>query len=204
MAAILETHADALAEIYAKSLFQIAEQEGGRAKVEDVAAELEEVLDVARGNPKFVEFLRSAILPVKQREQSLQRIFGGRVSDLLLRFLLILNRKERLGHVGAIQTAFDALVQERFGRVEVDVFTAAPLDQGQLQDVADRLRSAIGREPVLHAYTDAAMIGGLKLQIGDQLIDASVATRLRKMRDQLKSEGGAQVRARIGRLIQGD
>lgn len=199
--ATLETQADALAEIYAKSLFELAMQDGGRERVESVAGELEEVLEVVRSDAKFVEFLRSAILPVRKREKSLIAIFKGRVSELLLRFLLVLNRKERLGHVGAIQTAFDAMVQEKFGRVEVDVFTSAPLDQAQLQHVADRLRKAMGREPVLHSYTDPTMIGGLKLQIGDQLIDASVATRLRRMRDRLTSEGGAQVRAKVDRII---
>jgi F-type H+-transporting ATPase subunit delta len=199
--ATLETQSDALAEIYAKSLFDLAMQEGGRERVESIAGEMEEVLDVARANPQFIEFLRSAILPMDKREKSLGAIFKGRISDLLLRFLLVLNRNERLGHVGAIQTAFDSMVQERFGRVEVDVFTAAPLDQGQLQHVADRLRKAMGREPVLHNYTDTTMIGGLRLQIGDQLIDASVATRLRRMRDRLSSEGGAQVRAKIDRII---
>jgi hypothetical protein len=54
---------------------------------------------------------------------------------------------------------------------------------------------------VIHAYTDPAMIGGLKLQIGDRLIDGSIATRLRQFRDQLATNGSAEIRARIERLI---
>ena len=66
---------------------------------------------------------------------------------------------------------------------EVDVYTASPISSGELDVIRDRLKRALGKEPIVHPYTDGAMIGGLKLQIGDQLIDASIATSLRKLRD---------------------
>ena len=57
------------------------------------------------------------------------------------------------------------------------------------------------KEPVIHAYTEQAMIGGVKMQISDQLIDASVASGLRRMRDQLNTRGLAEIRARADKLI---
>lgn len=198
---LTESAPDALARIYASSIFDLAKQHGGAENAQNILGELEDILEMARADARFGEFLASLILPASKREASLKTIFSGRVSDLTLRFLLVLNDKERLSHLPAITAALEQIVQESFGRVEVDVYTAAPIDQQELNDIRQRLQSVLKQEPVLHAYTDPKLIGGLRLQIGDQLIDASVATRLRKMRDQLTRSGGAEIRAKADRLI---
>ena len=58
---------------------------------------------------------------------------------------------------------------------------ARQVEAEQLKQMRDRIRDAIGREPVIYPYVDTTMIGGVKLRIGDQLIDGSVATRLRRL-----------------------
>jgi len=201
----LDEHSDALAQVYARSLFELCESRGGREKVEEIADELEQIVELARGDEAFTEFLRSAILGVDERRESLRKIFSGQVSELTLNFLLTLNEKGRLDRVASIVTAFDELIQDRFGRVEVDVYTASPIDEGQLNMLRDRIGGALGREPVLHAYTDESMLGGLRLRIGDQLIDGSLATRLRTMKRQLTTHGVESVRSRIdGMMTEGE
>ncbi|RMD60528.1 MAG: ATP synthase F1 subunit delta, partial [Planctomycetota bacterium] len=183
MPSTTHTHVDALARTYAQALFDAAQETTGREGVESVAGELDELLELARQNKALGEFLRSRIIPAAKRADSLRRIFQDAISELTLRFLLILNEKDRLAHLESIAQAYDQIVQERFGRVEVDVVTASLVDRAQLDAVAARLREALGKEPVLHHYVDESMLGGLKLQIGDQLIDASVATQLRRIRE---------------------
>lgn len=192
---------DALANTYAKSLFELAEAKGGQTAIESALAELEAVLELARADAKFSEFLSSRVLPTEKREASLKRIFSSRISDLVLRFLLVLNDKGRLAHLPAITAAFDSIVQERFGRVEVDVFTAAPLDASELRTIRDKLSATLGKDVVVHPYTEASMIGGVRLRIGDQLIDGSVATRLRRLRDKLAVEGASEIRSRANRIL---
>jgi len=192
---------DALAQVYAKSLFSLAQDAGGRVKIEEVSDELEQLCELMRSDRKLREFLSSPIIDQDKRRASLQRMFANRVTDLTLRFLLVLNERTRLGHLEAIADSFGHLVQEAFGRVEVDVFTASPIDAAQLAQLNDRVRAALGREPVLHSYVDRSMIGGIRLRVGDQLIDGSVASSLRKMRQSLLSEGGAALRQRMGGLI---
>lgn len=192
---------DALSAIYAKSLFELAESQGGAQTVAQCLDELEAVLEIARGDARFGEFLSSRVLPREKREASLKKILGGRVSDLTLRFLLVLNNKERLASLPAIASAFDRVVQERFGRVEVDVFTATPVSADEIRSIRDRLASTLGKEVIVHPYTDPAMIGGVRMRIGDQLIDGSIATRLRKMRDQLATDGAVAVRSRASRIL---
>ncbi|HYE02421.1 MAG TPA: ATP synthase F1 subunit delta [Phycisphaerales bacterium] len=199
-----ETHSDSLARVYAGSLFQLAREEGGQARIEEVQGELEEILELARSDRGFAEFLSSRVLPAAKRAGSLERIFAGRVTPLTLRFLHVLNEKDRLGRLVTIAAAYDDMVQEAFGRVEVDVYTPAPLEARELEAIRTKLRTVLGREPVVHAYTDPKMLGGLRVQVGDQLIDGSISTRLRKFRDALAVGGAAALRERFDRMVMGE
>lgn len=192
---------DALANTYARSLFELAGAEN-TAALESTLGELEDLLEIARSDKKFNEFLASRAIASTDRDASLVKILKGRCSDLTLRFLRVLNHKGRLSHLPAIVQALDSLVQEKFGRVEVDVITAETLAASDLSDLAQRLGMALKKEVVLHPYVEPAMIGGVKLRLGDQLVDASLATRLAAMRDKLGNEGLAALRAKFGRIIE--
>jgi F-type H+-transporting ATPase subunit delta len=193
---------DALANVYAKSLYSEAFAAGGRERVEAVQGQLEDLLEMTRSDKALNEFLASRVIPTAEREAALKKILGGRIDELLLRFLLVVNRKERLGHIVPIAAAYDQVVQQQFGRVEVDVVTATAIDANHLVTVKSRLGEALGKEVIVHSYTDPTMIGGVKFRIGDQLIDASVQTTLRKIRDQLSTQGDAVVRGKINRIIE--
>lgn len=198
----MPTQIDALANVYAKSLFQLAQQAGGPNKVNEVAGELDDICELLRGDRSIREFFASPILDREARSASIRRIFTNRITDLTLRFMLVLNDKGRLDRLESIASAFDRMVQEAFGRIEVDVFTAAPLPAEQLGQLRDSIHKALGRDPVLHPYTDASMLGGLKLRIGDQLIDGSVANKLRRMKRELLADGAAHLRERLDRIIE--
>lgn len=201
---LIESQPDAVSRVYAKSLLELATQQGGQGKVEETLAELEEIIELARIDDKFAEFLSSRSLAADARRDSLRRIFSGRVADLTLNFLLVLNDKGRIGAIASVAAAFDSMVQHQFGRVEVDVYTAQPLDHEGLVSVKRRLRDTLQKDVIVHAYVEPAMIGGVKFRIGDQLVDASISTRLRKMKDQFSGAGAAELRARISRIIEGD
>jgi F-type H+-transporting ATPase subunit delta len=155
-----------------------------------MGTELREVCGIVRADKRALELFRSPIVDPAKRAASLRRTFGGRVTDTLLNFMLVLNRKGRLAELLAIEDAYDALEQEAFGRVEVDVFTASgSVDEATKSTLAADLRKSLGKDPVMHFYADPAMIGGLKIRIGDQLIDGSVAAQLRRMRSALLDRG---------------
>jgi F-type H+-transporting ATPase subunit delta len=198
---LIETQPDALATMYARSLFELAFEKGGQETAEAVGGEIEDIVEIARSDASFSEFLASRVLGVDSRDESLKKIFEGRCSSLVLHFLQLLNRKGRLSHLPPIVAAYDQITQEHFGLIEVDVLTAAPIDDEQLGHIREKLSDALGKQPVLHPYTDPSMLGGLKLRIGDQLIDASVSTRLQNMRERLINRGGATIRGRSNELL---
>lgn len=198
---LIESQPDALAKTYAGALFDLATASGGGSLAEEVLGELEDILEAARSDPRFGEFLSSLVVPVSARDASLVRILEGRCTDLTLRFLRLLNRKGRLGHLPAITAALEARVQQAFGRVEVDVFTAGDLDEAGKESLRARLAEKLGKEVVLHHYADPKMLGGIKLRVGDRLIDDSLATQLRRVRDRIAEEGGPRFRARFRQAI---
>ncbi len=198
----MNRHTDAIANVYGRSLYELAEEAGGHDKIVEVAEELEQTCELARADRSFREFLGSPIIDTTRRGEALKRIFHGKVTDLVLRFLLVLNGNGRLGHLEMIGDAYDRLVHEAFGRVEVDVYTPSAPEADQIDSLKQRIAAALGKEPVVYTYSDPTMIGGLKLRIGDQLIDGSIASRLRRMRQNLLTSGGSMIRERLASIIE--
>jgi len=200
----MATQTDTLSRIYASSLYELADEAGGRDKILEVADELEQVCELVRSDRQFREMITSPVIDVSRRTDALGRIFGNRVTDLVVRFLIILNRNGRLAHLESIQAAYDQQVQEAFGRIEVDVITASEIDAEARNRIGERIKQALGKEPVMHAYTDPSIIGGVRLRIGDEMIDGSVATRLRRMGTALQQRGSQDIRTQINRFLEDD
>jgi F-type H+-transporting ATPase subunit delta len=186
-----------VARVYALSLFELASKEGGMTRAQEIGEELTALAEIVRGDRRFAEFLRTPTIDRSSREKSLDGILSNHVSELVKRFVLILNRKGRSGELADIEQAYDSLLQEKLGKVEVDVWTAGPIGGDQMRSLQSRVQSALGKEIVLHSYTDPGLIGGIKLRIGDRLIDGSVAAKLRAMRSHIIDSAGADIRSRF-------
>ena len=200
---LFESPPEAVDRVYAESLFELADAEGGQARLEELSGELDQLVELTRENEELSEFMSSRIVAAAKREASLRSMMSGNISDLVLRFVLVLNRKDRLMRFLTVVAAFQEMVRQRFGKVEVDVFTRHPLSQEALEGIRERLRGAIGREPVVYAYTDESMIGGVKMQIGDRLFDDSIQTKVRNMTELLVRDGTTLMRSRAERAIEG-
>ncbi len=198
----IDTPPEAVDKVYAQSLFELAEAEGGREPLETIADEFEQLADLRTRDPQAAEFFRSKLISPADKARVISGAFKGRVNPLLLRFVLYVTHKERLDRIWRMAEAYDKIIQERLGRVEVDVYTRFPLSPEQLSGIADRLHKALNREPIVHAYIDEHMIGGMKVRVGDKLIDASIDTRLRRMRERLMERGGAAARANYDRIVE--
>jgi F-type H+-transporting ATPase subunit delta len=194
-------HTDALAEVYASSLYELADEAGGLEKIVQLGDELHQVCALTRALPAFREFLASPIIEKHKRSAVLGRVFRDQVTDLMLRFLLVVNEKGRLEHLERMDAAYGEMVQEAHGRIDVDVYTAAAVDDKALRRIGRRIHEVIEKEPVLHAFVDESMLGGLTLRIGDQLMDGSVTTRLRRFRQNLLTTGTATVGDRFRQII---
>jgi F-type H+-transporting ATPase subunit delta len=195
-------HIDEIASVYAKSLLEVCDKQGGNAVAEACAAELAQLAEMIRADRRFGEFLKTPIIGEAARRASLEKIVKGKVSDLVFRFVMVLANHGRAGRIADVADAFDALMQERLGRIEVDMFTVdGKAGDDVIATVKARVKDAFSKDAVLHQYADPSMIGGVKLRIGDQLIDGSVATQLRNMRETVSSRGTGAIRSRLGDFL---
>src|SRR5215510_15069312 len=106
----MPTRTNALATVYARSLFDLAQQAGGQDKINEVVGELEQIQELLDENSDFREFFASPVVDSEKRSKSITRIFENRITDLTLRFLLVLNDKGRLNEFSSVAAAFDQLV----------------------------------------------------------------------------------------------
>lgn len=187
---------DAVSRVYAQSLFELAESKG---QLDAIADEVSQLADLVENNEDLARLIDNPIIGRAERRGMIERLFQNQVSDLLYRFLQVLNTKGRLDALPGIATAFDALADDKAGRVTVDATVATPMDDATRKGVIDRLGNALGREVTLNEHLDESLIGGLKLRIGDQLIDASVSSRLRRMQQQLIAAGRDKARTMASR-----
>lgn len=189
----------AVARTYAQSLMDLAQQQG---VVDPVARELSDLADLLADQTELRAFFASPSIHAAKRAKSLQAIFEGRLSDLTYRFLQVVNRKGRLDQLGRIRVAYEQLLMDKRGQVEVDLYTAGEMPADRLRAVEQRIGEAIGREAIVHARVDPSLIGGMKLRIGDKLIDGSIATRLASLRRQLIDRGREAIRADAGTMLE--
>jgi F-type H+-transporting ATPase subunit delta len=175
-------HTSPVAAAYAQSLLELAIE---RNTAEAIGQELGDLKKIVAENPSFRAFLSNPGISEAERGEVIKRTFEGRVNPLLLNFLNVLNDKGRLASIIMIADAYDDLLDEKLGKVEVDVTVAQKLSAEQLEEVRRRVSAALGKDAVIHQYVDESIIGGLVLRVQDKLIDSSVRSQLRALRDKL-------------------
>ncbi len=193
---------DEITSVYAQSLLEVCDKMGGNAVAEACSSELRDLAEIIRADKMFAEFLKTPIVGSDKRKATLEKIVKGRVSDLVFRFIMVLANHGRASRIADVSDAFDSLMQERLGRIEVDMYTVdGKASDEVIATVKARVKEAFAKDAVLHQYSDASMIGGVKLRIGDQLIDGSVATQLRNMREVVSNRGTVKIRSRVGDFL---
>ena len=188
-----------VAQTYAESLWDLAVEAD---VVDEVADELAQSVRLIDDQPQLRAMFDSPAINADRRARSIKAIFEGKVSSLTYRFLQVANDKGRLDQLAGVQIAFDQRLKDERGEVDVDLYTAQPLSDAQKASVAAKVSASIGRQAVVTAHLDESMLGGLKLRIGDKLIDGSVATQLNKMKRKMISRGRERVRADATALLE--
>src|SRR5687768_3741285 len=113
-----------LANTYARSLLQLANE---KQQAEPVAQELRDLTKVLESNQTFSALVSDPGVSTASRRELLEKVFTGRLSPLLMNFIRVVNEKGRLGLLPQIQEAYDDQLGEQLGNVEVDVTVAQKL-----------------------------------------------------------------------------
>lgn len=165
---------------YAQAVFGLAKESGRFDQWHEELARLNELVS----DPQAAAFLASPNIPEGKKIDLLNAVLanGQQEARNLARLLL---QRHRLGIIPEIYRIFEEDVLADKGIAIADVTTAEPLDEQGQAVVRDRLKKLIGKEIELRMKTDPAIIGGIVARVGDQLIDGSVVSQLRRLRARL-------------------
>jgi F-type H+-transporting ATPase subunit delta len=170
-----------VARPYAEAAFKLADGAGALAKWADMLAGLAQVSEDTR--------VRAAVADPNLSDAKVAGLF---ISILSLsgegeNFVRVLAENGRLDLLPQIREQFEALKNEREGVVEAEIHSAFELDAAQLADLAQRLEKKTGRKVRTTVVVDKELIGGVKVILGDKVIDASARAQLGALETALKA-----------------
>jgi F-type H+-transporting ATPase subunit delta len=171
-----------IARPYAEAAYRLADAEGKLAEWSVALANLAAVAADAR--------VRTAIddpnLPAAKVAGLFIAILAGKLSGELENFVRVLAENGRLGVLADIRAHYEVLKNEREGVVDAEIHTAFELDPAQVADLVSRLEKRTARKVNARVSVDASLIGGVRIVIGDQVIDGSARAQLAALETALK------------------
>jgi F-type H+-transporting ATPase subunit delta len=196
--AIRDVSEQRIARVYAEALLNAANK---RQQADEILEQLDSLIrDVFPADAAFEVFLSSSAISRQHKPPVIRRALEGRASDLFLDFLLVLNEHERLGLLRSILAEYRVLLDQQKRRVRVLVRSAVELPDDQRQRLQQQLRETLQKEPMLDTRVDPDLLGGLVVQVGDWLYDASVRSQLANIRNQLIEKSGHEIQSRRDRF----
>jgi F-type H+-transporting ATPase subunit delta len=175
---VMQPRMAVMANIYAQALLDNIPQ---NAHAEEIADEIDAIVALLDELVGFETLLTRAMLTGLEREQLVQRIFSGRVSEPIEAFINVLARRDRLSILRAAAVKFRTLLNVRKGLLEVHTTTAAPLGQQRHAEIAKMISEQLGSEITLVDHVDPKMLGGIVVRVGDRVFNASLAASIEKL-----------------------
>jgi ATP synthase F1 delta subunit len=170
-----------LARVYGSSLFEVATKQG---KLDVVREQLAQFADAVRASQQLQVFLFSPYFSTQEKQAGLERALEG-ADEVLMRFLELLIEKHRMPVLFRIRQEYESLCERAERRLRVEITSAVELDPAMAQEVAEQIGEHTGRRIELRRRVDPEIIGGLILRVGNSILDASVRTRLERLRRQV-------------------
>jgi len=170
-----------IATVYARSLFEVAREQG---KLEDVREQLGQVADAISEERSLTTFFFSPYFSTEEKKDGLHKaVTDG--DPIVVNFLELLVEKHRMPELFRIRRAFDALWQEENKKLPVQITSAIELDRQVVDGIAAKIAEQTGRDVQLTTTVDPDVLGGLVVRVGNTVLDASVQRRLERLRKEL-------------------
>jgi F-type H+-transporting ATPase subunit delta len=171
-----------VARSYAEALFELGQRHGAH---DAFAHGLNTLTLLLESDPRIRGFLETPKIAVALKKRALRGALGGEVSPLFMNFVLVVLDKRRQRLLHGIAAAYRDLLDEKLGRLHVDVTLAHEPDEAAEQAIIAELTRITGRTVIPHIKVDPTLLGGIIVRYGDRVMDGSLRRRLISMRHRL-------------------
>jgi F-type H+-transporting ATPase subunit delta len=166
------------ARVYAEALFEAGKDKGS---LDAIQSQLAQFADAVDGNRELQVFLFSPYLSSAEKQEGLRRAISDAEPELM-NFLGLLVEKHRMPEIFRIRRELDELWKKENRRLDVTVVSAVDLDPAVVDRIGEEVERQTGEEVELSSRVDDSILGGIVLQVGNMILDASIRSRLEKLR----------------------
>jgi ATP synthase F1 delta subunit len=167
-----------LANVYARSLFEVAKEHGD---LEQIREQLGEFADAVAESRDLQVFFFSPYFTSQEKKDGIARVLEGG-DERFVRFLELLAEKHRMPVIFRIRRTFEEMWADENRLLEASVTSAVELDERVVKQIGERIEEQTGRRVELTSQVDPDVLGGLVIRVGNTILDASVRNRLERLR----------------------
>lgn len=166
------------ARAYAEALFDVAREKG---KLDAIQRDLAQFADAVAADRELQVFFFSPYFSSAEKAAGLKRAVSGAEPELL-NFLELAIEKHRMPEIFRIRRQLDEMWKRENRRIDVTVTSAVELDPAVVARIGEEIERQTGHGVELASRVDAEILGGIVLQVGNMVLDASIRNRLEKLR----------------------
>jgi F-type H+-transporting ATPase subunit delta len=167
-----------IAAVYARSLFEVASEQD---KLDLVREQLGAFADALSETRELQVFFFSPYFSTQEKQDGLERVVSD-ADPAVMNFLKLLIEKHRMPVLFRIRANYDALWEEENRLLPVQITSAVELDKEIIRQLGDRISEQTDRKVELSAQVNPDILGGIVVQVGNSVLDASVRNRLEQLR----------------------
>jgi F-type H+-transporting ATPase subunit delta len=170
-----------IAQVYARSLFEVAKERGVLDEVREQLNAFAEALDSTRD---LAIFFFSPYFSTEEKKDGLKRAVTG-AEPIFENFLEALIERHRMPAIFRIRARYEVLWDDENQLLPVQVTSAISLDEATVESIGERVGEQTGRKVELSSTVDPEILGGIVLRVGNFILDASIRNRLNQLRKQV-------------------
>jgi len=175
-----------VARRYAKALFAVGKKQS-QSELDAYGKQIAELAEALEGAPEALRFFKNPVFSVEEKKAVLKQIADSLgLTTPMRNFANLLADKNRLVSVPEIAADFKAMLDEQNGIISGKLVTAVAISDARKVELKERLEKQTGKKLVLDFGTDADILGGVVLQIGDSVLDASLRAQLNILKETIK------------------
>lgn len=169
---------------YSSSLLELAIKKN---EVSETAEGLKALKQALKEIPQLKAFLYSFRFETDRKVETLGKIFGNDITDLLSNFMRTIIDNKRQDLIPDIADQFNKMAMNSMNKILVSTFTPEKLSEDTGKMIKEKLDDLLGKDVVIESKIDPGLIGGMILRIDNSVIDGSVRGYLARMRKELLS-----------------